>query len=45
VPGTVDEHPNWRRKLALSIDELRADAAGGRLAQLLAAERPAPGAR
>lgn len=45
VPGTVDEHPNWRRKLALSIDELRADAAGERLAQVLAAERPALGAR
>lgn len=41
VPGTVDEHPNWRRKLALSIDELRADAAGERLARVLAAERPA----
>lgn len=45
VPGTVDEHPNWRRKLGLSIDELRADAAGERLAHVLAAERPAPGAR
>lgn len=39
LPGTVDEHPNWRRKLALSIDELRADAAGARLAAVLARER------
>jgi len=45
VPGTVDEHPNWRRKLALSIDELRADAAGERLAEVLAAQRPAPASR
>lgn len=40
LPGTVDEHPNWRRKLALSIDELRADAAGAQLAAVLARERP-----
>jgi 4-alpha-glucanotransferase len=25
VPGTMDEHPNWRRKLRLSLDELAAD--------------------
>lgn len=24
VPGTVDEHPNWRRRLPVSIDDLRA---------------------
>jgi 4-alpha-glucanotransferase len=30
VPGTVDEHPNWRRRLPVRIDELRAafEAAG-----------------
>jgi 4-alpha-glucanotransferase len=22
IPGTVDEHPNWRRRLPLSIDEM-----------------------
>ena len=22
LPGSIDEHPNWRRRLALSIDEL-----------------------
>jgi 4-alpha-glucanotransferase len=22
IPGTVDEHPNWRRRLPLSIDEI-----------------------
>jgi 4-alpha-glucanotransferase len=25
VPGTVDEHPNWRRRLPLAVDEI-ADA-------------------
>ena len=30
VPGTVDEHANWRRRLPVSIDEFRAryEAAG-----------------
>jgi 4-alpha-glucanotransferase len=26
VPGTFDEHPNWRRKRGLSIEALQADA-------------------
>ena len=25
VPGTVDQHPNWRRKLTLTVDELMRD--------------------
>lgn len=40
LPGTVDEHPNWRRKLPLTVEALRADAAGARLAAVLARERP-----
>ena len=24
IPGTVDEHPNWRRRLPLDIDEIAA---------------------
>jgi 4-alpha-glucanotransferase len=24
IPGTVDEHPNWRRRLPLSLDEMAA---------------------
>ena len=24
IPGTVDEHPNWRRRLPVAIDEMRA---------------------
>jgi 4-alpha-glucanotransferase len=22
VPGTIDEHPNWRRRLAVPLEEL-----------------------
>jgi len=22
IPGTVDEHPNWRRRLPLALDEI-----------------------
>ncbi len=40
LPGTVDEHPNWRRKLPLTVEQLRADAAGARVAAVLARERP-----
>jgi 4-alpha-glucanotransferase len=25
LPGSIDEHPNWRRRLALSVDELFAE--------------------
>ncbi|HEY1998587.1 4-alpha-glucanotransferase [Paraburkholderia sp.] len=25
LPGSIDEHPNWRRRLALPVDELFAD--------------------
>jgi 4-alpha-glucanotransferase len=31
VPGTVDEHPNWRRRLPIALEDLRHD---GRLAAL-----------
>ena len=33
VPGTVDQHPNWRRKLTLTVEELIRD---DRFAQLAA---------
>ncbi len=42
LPGTTDEHPNWRRKLPLRLDELLQDQ---RLQAVLAAlreERPMP---
>ncbi len=42
LPGTTDQHPNWRRKLPLTVDELASDPAGGRLAVALVAERESP---
>jgi 4-alpha-glucanotransferase len=35
LPGTVDEHPNWRRKLRLTLEEILADPAIRRLAQAI----------
>lgn len=32
LPGTTDEHPNWRRRLPLTVDEIAADPALARLA-------------
>lgn len=43
LPGTVDEHPNWRRKLPLTVEQLRADAAGARVAAALARTSPGSG--
>src|SRR3569623_905449 len=39
LPGTVDQHPNWRRKLALNIDAWRDDRRIQALTQVLRAER------
>lgn len=36
MPGTTDEHPNWRQKAPLALEDLRAD---GRLAAYAAAFR------
>ncbi|WP_447972707.1 4-alpha-glucanotransferase [Nitrospira sp. Kam-Ns4a] len=40
LPGTVDAHPNWSRKYALSVEELGADPRPRALAQALRALRP-----
>jgi (1->4)-alpha-D-glucan 1-alpha-D-glucosylmutase len=42
VPGTVDEHPNWRRKLPKDVDRLFDDATFVALLRQLAALRPPP---
>ena len=42
VPGTVDEHPNWRRKTAVTIEELGAQPLFGSLFDAVATERPRP---
>ncbi len=40
LPGTVDEHPNWRCKLPISSDDLAVDARIISLARLLRTQRP-----
>jgi (1->4)-alpha-D-glucan 1-alpha-D-glucosylmutase len=41
LPGTVDEHPNWRRKHSVEIDEIRRDSRMLRVAGALR-QRGAP---
>jgi 4-alpha-glucanotransferase len=38
VPGTVDEHPNWRRRLPVALEDLRQDGRLAALAEGMAAE-------
>lgn len=38
LPGTVDEHPNWRRRLPLTVDQMLSDPRFGELSSLR--ERP-----
>jgi 4-alpha-glucanotransferase len=40
VPGTVDQHPNWCRKLSVTVDELVRDPQFERLAAQLRSVRP-----
>jgi (1->4)-alpha-D-glucan 1-alpha-D-glucosylmutase len=42
LPGTIDEHPNWRRKLPVTVEALAADASVAGVARALAAEREDP---
>src|ERR1700722_16839508 len=44
VPGTIDTHPNWRRKLPRDIESLRADAGLRELARIAAESGRAAGA-
>ena len=44
MPGTTDEHPNWRRKLPLSISKLFAEPKVRRLLAAVVAERGRPAA-
>jgi (1->4)-alpha-D-glucan 1-alpha-D-glucosylmutase len=41
LPGTTDQYPNWRRKLAVAIAELFADPDAAALARALNEERGA----
>lgn len=40
LPGTIDEHPNWRRRLAPPAADLFEDAAVARRAAAIVARRP-----
>jgi 4-alpha-glucanotransferase len=40
VPGTTDEHPNWRRKLPVELDRLTAQPLFGAIAAAVRKERP-----
>lgn len=42
LPGTVAEHPNWRRKLSLPLEDWAADARILETARVLSAERGYP---
>ncbi|MDH5669432.1 MAG: 4-alpha-glucanotransferase, partial [Nitrospira sp.] len=41
VPGTLDQHPNWRRKLHMSVESLVGDSRFEQLADRMRAERSA----
>ena len=40
LPGTISEHPNWRRRLPLPADTVLEDEAVARRIEFVAAERP-----
>ena len=40
IPGTVDEHPNWRRKLGVMIEDLAAHPLFAAVTAALREERP-----
>ncbi|XSG81350.1 MAG: 4-alpha-glucanotransferase [Methyloligella sp. ZOD6] len=40
LPGTIDEHPNWRRKMGVNLEDLPDHRLFGDLVQVLATERP-----
>jgi (1->4)-alpha-D-glucan 1-alpha-D-glucosylmutase len=44
LPGTVDQHPNWRRKLPLALEQWRSDARVAAHAQAMAERSVARGA-
>ncbi|KAA5606213.1 4-alpha-glucanotransferase [Roseospira marina] len=42
VPGTVDEHPNWRRRLSVPVEDLATHPRFAALTALLRTARPRP---
>jgi 4-alpha-glucanotransferase len=43
VPATSDEHPNWRRRLSMTLEELAARPRFIDIAKIFRAERGKPG--
>lgn len=43
VPGTMDEHPNWRRKLPVALEDLPGHGLFRAITAALREERPRPG--
>jgi 4-alpha-glucanotransferase len=42
LPGTLHEHPNWRRRLPMTLDQIAADPRVVEAARILGAERRLP---
>ena len=42
LPGTVNEHPNWRRRLPMTLEQIEADPRAVDAVRILGAERPLP---
>ncbi len=40
LPGTLDEHPNWRRRLPTALDDLPGDTGVATIIAAIKAERP-----
>nr|CRH05027.1 GH13 : candidate isoamylase; CBM48 at N-Term; GH77 at C-Term [Candidatus Magnetococcus massalia] len=40
MPGTVNEHPNWQRKLPMTLDEMAQDGRFKAMMEMLSEERP-----
>jgi 4-alpha-glucanotransferase len=38
IPGTISEHPNWRRRLPVTLEDFAADARLSAIAEVLSAE-------
>ncbi len=38
VPATTDEHPNWRRRLPVDLEEIAHDPRMAEIAEVIAAE-------
>ncbi len=45
VPGTTDQHPNWRQRLPVALEDLKSDARLTRIADLLIQARRSSGSR